>query len=68
MSVVEMEFPVADIVWSEICGLHEVIEEYGLEEKWVTLMTPEIRDMSDFALVFSFLQLLSIYSRLPCRL
>ena len=45
-SVVEWDFPVAVLVWPEICRLDKVIEEYGLTETWVTLMAPGIHEVS----------------------
>ena len=61
--LIRKEFPVADTVWPEVNQFHRMIDGYGLKDTWVTMVTPEDREVSIFALAFclSFLRLLILY-------
>ena len=49
------EFPVANNVWPEINVFNRMIDGYGLTDTWVTMVSPEDREVSDdVALVFFF--------------
>ena len=47
------EFPVADEVWPEINAFHRMIGGYKLNDTWVTMVTPDEREVSNPMLAFS---------------
>ena len=57
------DFPVADEVWPEVNKFHQLIDGCKLNDTWVTVITPDEREVSDFALAFclSFSLLLILY-------
>ena len=57
------DFPIAEEVWPEVNQFHRMIDGYGLNDTWVTMVTPEDREVSNFALAFclSFSRLLILY-------
>jgi hypothetical protein len=58
--LVGKDFPVAGDLWPEVNRIHRVIDDNKLNNTWVTMITPDERDVSNCALAFfvSFLQLL----------
>ena len=55
--------PVANDVWPEVNRFHQMIDGYGVKDTWVTVITPEDREVSNVAMAFclSFLLLLILY-------
>jgi hypothetical protein len=62
-ALIGKDFPVANDVWPEVNQFHRMIDGYGLKDTWVTMVTPEDQEVSNFALAFclSFLLLLILY-------
>ena len=56
-------FPILEEVWPEVNQFHWMIDGYGLNNTWVTMVTLEDQGVSNFALAFclSFLLLLILY-------
>ena len=50
--LIEKEFPVADQVWPEINIFHRMIDGYGMADTWVTMVSPEDREVSHVAKAF----------------
>jgi len=48
------DFPVADEVWQEVNEFHRMIDDCKLNDTWVTMITPDEREVSNFALAFFF--------------
>ena len=46
------DFPIADEVWPEVNWLHWLIDGCKLNDTWVTVITPDERDVSNCALSF----------------
>ena len=44
------DFPVASEVWTELNKFHRMIDGYGLNDTWVTMIAPEDQEVSIFAL------------------
>ena len=64
------DFPVADEIWPEVNQFHRMIDGYKLNDTWVTMVTPDEREVSNFALAFflSFFVITeSLFGRLYCR-
>ena len=40
------DFPVADKVWPEVNQFHRMIDDYELNDKWVTMIAQEDRELS----------------------
>ena len=53
-SLVGNNFPVANDVWPGINRFNRMICELNIEDTWVTMITPDDREVSDVALVFCF--------------
>ena len=43
---------VADEVWPEVNRFHRMIDGYKLNNTWVTMITPDEREVGNFALAF----------------
>jgi hypothetical protein len=65
-ALIGKDFPVADDVWPEVNQFHRMIDGYGLKDTWVTMVSPEDREVSNVAKAFysSFLLLLYIILKL----
>jgi hypothetical protein len=50
--LVGKKFPVADDVWPVVNQFHRVIDGYKLNYTWVTMITPNEREVSSFAFAF----------------
>ena len=46
------DFPIADEVWPEVNRFHWLIDGCKLNDTWVTVITPDERDVSNCALAF----------------
>ena len=67
-ALIGKDFPVADDVWPEINQFNRMICGFNIEDTWVTMITPDDREVSDVALVFCFsFTSLMPYVRLYCR-
>ena len=53
-ALIGKDFPVADDVWPEINQFNRMICGFNIEDTWVTMITPDDREVSDVALVFCF--------------
>ena len=62
-SLLGKEFPIADEVWPEINIFQQMIYGYGLKDTWVTVVSPEDREVSNVVMAFclSFVLLLILY-------
>jgi hypothetical protein len=67
-ALIGKDFPVADDVWPEINQFNRMICGFNIEDTWVTMITPDDREVSDVALYLLFFSLsLMPYVRLYCR-
>ena len=53
-ALIGKDFPVADDVWPEIDLFNRMICGFNIKDTWVTMITPDDREVSDVALVFCF--------------
>ena len=51
-TLIGKDFPVADDVWPGINQFNQMICGFNIEDTWVTMVTPDDREVSDVALVF----------------
>ena len=69
-ALIGKDFPVADNIWLEVNQFNWMIDSYGLMETWVTMITPEDREVSNVALAFVlvFFAITNyLFGRLCCR-
>ena len=68
-ALIGKDFPVADDVWPEINQFNRMICGFNIEDTWVTMITPDDREVNDVAFgILLFLWLLLMpYFRLYCR-
>ena len=69
-ALIGKDFPVADDVWPEVNQFHRMIDDCGLKDTWVTMVSPEDQEVSnvDMAFCLSFFALTdSLFGRLYCR-
>ena len=54
-ALVGKDFPVAGELWTEVNRFHRVIDGNELNNTWVTMITPDEREVSDFAFAYFLL-------------
>ena len=53
-ALIGKKFPVADDVWPEVNRFNRMICGFNIEDTWVTMVSPEDREVSNVAMVFCF--------------
>ena len=61
-ALIGKDFPDAGEVFREVNQFHRMIDDYGLNDTWVSMITPDERDVSKCALCFlNFMWLLTLF-------